>query len=108
MQLTFAEAFVMDERLGVEVLREDLDWSRYSEAERSKIWSKWALMCSSMINRVQHLEVEIMAKLDAMYEANTEEEMHLLNNEMMEIASVVCDLNILSRSVYADMARAHF
>lgn len=108
MQTTFNEAFVFDERLGVDVLREDLDWGRYTEGERSKIWSIWALKCSSMINRVQDLEVEIMAKLDAMYEANTEEDMHRLNNEMMEIASVVCDLNILSRSVYTDMARAHF
>ena len=102
------EAFTFDTRLGVTVLREDIDWTRYSPEERGKIWAKWALLCSSMVGRVAELEIEIMKKLDAMYEVKTEDEMHEINNEMMELASIVCDLNILSRSVYADMAKAHF
>jgi hypothetical protein len=102
------EAFVFDQRLGVHVLREDYDMSRLPEQERRKLFGQWALMCASMTNRVADLEVEIMAKLDELYEVKTEEEMHEVNNQMMEIASVVCDLNILSRSVYQDMAKAHF
>ncbi|PWK11216.1 hypothetical protein [Tumebacillus permanentifrigoris] len=102
------EAFVFDKRLGVNILREDLDWTQFSEQERSSILTRWAIMCSGMTNRVQDLEVDIMEKLDAMYRANDEDEMHRLNTEMMEIASIVCDLNILSRSVYADLAKAHF
>ncbi|MBL0386518.1 hypothetical protein JJB07_07640 [Tumebacillus sp. ITR2] len=102
------EAFIFDTRLGVNVLRPDLDWTNYSEEERRKIMTRWAIMCSGMTMRISELEVEIMEKLDAMYEANDADEMHRLNTEMMEIASVVCDLNILSRSVYADLAKAHF
>ena len=102
------EAFVYDTRLGVNILREDLDWTQYSEQERRQILTRWAIMCSGMTNRVQDLEVDIMAKLDAMYAANDEDEMNRLNTEMMDIASIVCDLNILSRSVYADLAKAHF
>jgi hypothetical protein len=102
------EAFIFDTRLGVKVLRDDLDWSAFSEEERSKLWAKWALMCANMTDRVRELEVDIMNTLEKMYEAKTEEEMHQLNNEMMELASVVCDLNILARSVYSDMAKAHF
>lgn len=102
------EAFVYDQRLGVHVLRTDLDLTRYSEQERRKIMGEWAMMCASMTNRVADLEVEIMKKLDEMYAAKTDQEMHELNNQMMEIASVVCDLNILSRSVFADLAKAHF
>lgn len=102
------EAFVMDTRLGVYVLREDLDWKQYSEAERKKIWAQWQLLCSGMTNRVSELEVLVMEKLEEMYSAKTEEEMHLANNEMMEMASIICDLNILARSVYEDLAKAHF
>lgn len=102
------EAFIFDTRLGVQVLREDLDWAKYSAEERRQIMTRWMIICSSMNNRVQELEVDIMEKLDEMYEAKDEEEMHLLNTEMMELASVVCDLNILARSVYADLAKAHF
>ncbi|KEO83920.1 hypothetical protein [Tumebacillus flagellatus] len=102
------EAFIFDTRLGVNVLREDLDWTKYSEEERAKILTRWAIMCSGMNMRISELEVEIMEKLDQMYDAKDADEMHNLNTEMMELASVVCDLNILSRSVYADLAKAHF
>jgi len=102
------EAFTFDTRLGVNVLRKDLDWNQYTEEERKKIWSQWQLLCSGMTNRVSELEKEIMERYELMYSAKTEDELHRLNDEMMEMASVICDLNILARSVYDEMNKVHF
>ena len=102
------EAFIYDKRLGLHVLNEDYDLSQLSEDERKKVWGQWVLICANMTDRVADLEAQMMEKLEAMYTVETADEMHDLNTEMMELASTVCDLNILSRSIYEDMAKAHF
>jgi hypothetical protein len=102
------EAFTFDTRLGVYVLRDDFDLSQLNETERKQVWGQWILICANMTDRVAELEKQMMEKLEAMYTVKTEEEMHELNTEMMELASIVCDLNILSRSVYEDLAKVHF
>jgi hypothetical protein len=102
------EAFAFDTRLGVKVLRPDIEWERYTPEERKKIWSRWILMCSGMTDRVSELEVAIMAKLEEIYTAKTDDEMHHINDEMMELASAICDLNILARSVYEELNKVHF
>jgi hypothetical protein len=107
-QSPFREAFSYDTRLGIYVLRQDLDWTQFSEEDRKKIASKWVLICSALTDRVAELEVQMMEKLEAMYSAKDEEEMHQLNSEMMDYASIACDLNILARNVFADLAKAHF
>jgi len=102
------EAFTFDTRMGVYLLREDYDLSKLSPEERKQVWSKWILICANMTDRVAELEAKMMEKLEAMYTVETADEMHDLNTEMMDLASIVCDLNILSRSAYEDMAKAHF
>ncbi|TCP55477.1 hypothetical protein EV586_103129 [Tumebacillus sp. BK434] len=107
-QSPFTEAFAYDTRLGIYVLRPDLHWGQFSEADQKRIGSKWVLICSALTDRVADLEVQMMDALERMYSAKDEEEMHQLNNEMMEYASIACDLNILARKVYDDLAKAHF
>ncbi|ASS76241.1 hypothetical protein CIG75_15690 [Tumebacillus algifaecis] len=107
-QSPFSEAFTYDTRLGIYALRTDLDWSRLSEADRKRVGAKWVLICSALTDRVVELEVKMMDALEMMYTAKDEEEMHQLNNEMMDYASIACDLNILARNVFDDLAKAHF
>ncbi|MFD2171630.1 hypothetical protein [Tumebacillus lipolyticus] len=107
-QRPFAEAFTFDARLGIYTLNSDLDWSRFTEEERKRIAARWVLICSALTDRVAELEVMMMDRIEAIYTAQDEEEMHQLNDQMMDFASVACDLNILARSVFEDLAKAHF
>lgn len=102
------EAFLFDKRLGVYLLRPDFDASKYSAEERSRIFSQWSLLCASMTNRVSEIEAEINELLDLMYKVKTDEEMHEINHQMSELASVICDLNILSRAIHPELFKVHF
>ncbi|HEU4964818.1 MAG TPA: hypothetical protein VFV52_13310, partial [Bacilli bacterium] len=102
------EAFIFDKRLGVYVLRDDFNAAKYTPEECSRIFSQWSLLCASMTNRVSEIEAKINELLEQMYIVKTDDEMHEINYRMSELASVICDLNILSRAIHPEMFKVHF
>ena len=84
-----------DERLQVDRPFLNVDYEQLTEEERSQFELMCQEICAHIPEKIKEFEKKYMEKFEALKEAEEEEQFLAITDEMNELSSIICDLNLL-------------
>ncbi|OEF99050.1 hypothetical protein BHF71_02370 [Vulcanibacillus modesticaldus] len=89
--------FVFDERLGIKTPILKKEWDGYTEQEQLDIIKIWEQERAKIPNQIKIMEQMIIEKQNLMFDIDYEEYCEI-HKKIIELASIINDLNILFRT----------
>lgn len=93
-----ASQFVWNDRLGIRVPALKQDWDALTRSQQAAILAYWEEMRGTIPDRVKSLEAQISVKQDHLFREEDFGTACQLNQDIMELASRINDLNIWFRT----------